>query len=76
LSWFVTGSAFPTHTVYVDGAQVAEIPQQSPIVLLGPNVRTADQPRQTPQEEEAQRSKVLPHQEETVRPGDAVSGEN
>ena len=70
------GSAFPTHTIYVDGIQVAEIAQQVAGVLLGPGIRTADKPRQTAVEEEAQRDVPIPAQQDTVRPGGGASGEN
>jgi hypothetical protein len=76
LSWTVRPSAFPTHTIYVDGEQVAEIPQQSPSTLLGSHIRTADKPRQTLKEEEAQSEIPLSAQEDTVRPGDSKSGTN
>lgn len=76
LAWSVSASAFPTHTIYVDGQQVAEIPQQDASVLLGPHVRTADKPRQTIEEEKAQAETPLSAQEETVRPGGSESGNN
>src|SRR5262249_51518247 len=75
LSWFVRASAFPTNTIYVDGAQINEIPQGDPSVLLGPRVRTADKPRQTAAEEEAQRETPISVQDETVRPGGFANGE-
>jgi hypothetical protein len=76
LAWSVSASAFPTHTIYVDGQQVAEIPQQNASVLLGPHVRTTDKPRQTIEEEKAQAETPLSAQEETVRPGGSDSGNN
>jgi hypothetical protein len=76
LQWLIGASAFPTNTIYVDGRKVAELRQHHPIALLGPNVRTADQPRQTLEEEEAQRGRPVSLHTETVRPGDWKAGED
>ncbi|MBE7169311.1 MAG: DUF4157 domain-containing protein [Williamsia sp.] len=75
LEYSIGASKFPTHTVYVDGKQVGEIAQEHPLALLGDQIRHADKPRQTMQEEEAQRGVILSHQNDTVRPGGYLSGE-
>jgi len=51
-------------------------PQKDPSVLLGPNVRTADKPRETRAEEWAQRDKPISMQAETVRTGGSAEGES
>jgi hypothetical protein len=76
LFWRVVASAFPTITIYVDGKKAGVIPQKDPSVLLGPNVRTADQPRETAAEELAQKEKPVSMQTETVRTGGSAGGES
>lgn len=74
LHWSVQGSAFPTHTIYLDGVRVGEIPQGPCGVVVSSRFRSADQPRQTMAEEEAQRGQPLSKQEETVDAGGTASG--
>jgi Domain of unknown function (DUF4157) len=76
LAWLINGSAFPTHTVYVDGQKVAQLDQRHPIVLVGSHIRTADQPRQTLDEEAKQRDVPITRQTDTVRAIEWTSGEN
>jgi outer membrane protein OmpA-like peptidoglycan-associated protein len=75
LHWSVQGSAFPSHTVYLDGAQVAEIRQGPCGVVVASKFRTADLPRQTMTEEAKQTSVPISAQDETVDPGGAVAGQ-
>jgi len=77
LSWSVTAAKFPTTWIYVDGVKVSEIPQQHHIALMpSTSIRTADQPRQTNTEEEAQRATPVGAQQETVGTGGSASGTN
>ena len=74
LNWSVQGSAFPTHTIYLDGVRVGEITQGPCRVVFEPRFRTADMPRQTMQEEAKQAKVPITRQEETVESGGSVSG--
>lgn len=74
LNWSVQGSAFPTHTIYLDGARVAEIPQSPCGVVVASRFRTAAMPRQTMAEEARQVSVPISAQDETVDPGGTASG--
>ena len=76
LQWIVTAARFPSNTIYVDGKKVGEIPQGHPIELLKGNIRTADKPRQTLKEEAAQADKLVSNQDDTVRPGGSLMGED
>lgn len=74
LHWSVQGSAFPTHTIYLDGVRVDEIPQGPCGVVVSSRFRTADKPRQTMAEEARQAGVPISAQDETVAPGGTVSG--
>lgn len=74
LHWSVQGSAFPTHTIYLDGVRVDEIRQGPYGVVVSSRFRTADMPRQTMAEEATQASVPIGSQEETVDPGGTASG--
>jgi hypothetical protein len=74
LHWHVRGAAFPTHTIYLDGARVGEIPQGPCRVVVASHFRTANMPRQTMAEEARQASVPITKQEETVEPGASSSG--
>jgi hypothetical protein len=74
LRWQVQGSAFPTHTIYLDGARVDEIPQGPCGVVIASRFRTADLPRQTMAEEARQAAVPLSAQDETVDPGGTAAG--
>jgi len=74
LHWFVRGSAFPTHTIYLDGVRVDEIPQGPCRVVSASSFRTADMPRQTMEEEARQANVPINVQDETVEPGGTASG--
>jgi len=74
LNWFVQGSAFPTHTIYLDGVRVDEISQGVCGVVIASRFRTADQPRQTMEEEAKQGNVPIGAQDETVDPGGSAAG--
>jgi hypothetical protein len=74
LHWLVRGSAFPTHTIYLNGVRVGEIPQGPCRVVLASRFRAADMPRQTMEEEARQARVPISNQEETVEPGGISSG--
>ena len=74
IKWNIRGSAFPTNTVYLDGARVAQIDQGPCRVLLESRFRSACQPRQTMGEEAKQENIPINKQEETVEEGMSASG--
>jgi len=65
---------FPTHTIYLDGVRVDEIPQGKCGVVIASRFRTADKPRQTMAEEKKQASVPITRQDETVDPGGTAKG--